>query len=83
VVVSGGGLDVAALVAAGVGPEVGGRGSLLVSVCAALRDPRSGNVRISELTYLFEASYRIRFIVRYKVLLLEVINYVSALLVLE
>ncbi len=45
-VVSGGGLDVAALVAAGVGPEVGGRGSLLVSGCAAFRDPRAGNVRI-------------------------------------
>ncbi len=69
-VVSGGGLDVAALVAAGVGPEVGGRGSLLVSGCAALRDPRAGNVRISGLTYLFETSYRIRFIVRYQVSLI-------------
>ncbi len=61
-VVSGGGLDVAALVAAGVGPEVGGRGSLLVSGCAAFRDPRAGNVRVSGLVYLLEISHRIRFI---------------------
>ncbi len=58
-VVSGGGLDVAALVAAGVGPEVGRRGSLLVSGCAALRDPRAGNVMIGEITQSLELSYSI------------------------
>ncbi len=62
-----------------------GGGENGVQGVATVAHPRAGNVRISELTYLFETSYRIRFIVRYKVLLLEVINYVlvSVLLVLE
>ncbi len=57
--VSGGGLDVAAVVAAGAGPGVGPgagrRGSLLVSGCAALRDPRAGKLIVC---YIFVVSVK-------------------------